>query len=437
MAKRLTLYILIGLVLGLAVGWAINASIDDGTAAATAQLKTITSWISVLTTIFLQLIKMIIAPLVFGTLVTGIAHMGDTGALGRVGLKALLWFICASLVSLTLGLGLVHLLQPGVGLDLPLPAVTAATGLAKPVFDPNEFVKHIFPASIIGVMATNDILPIVVFSVFFGVAITAIGEKAAPIVRAAEGLVAVMLQVTDYVMRFAPVAVFAAVTCALAEQGPKVIGKLAYFMGSVYLGLALLWALLIAAAFLAIGSRTWTLLRYIREAVLVAFSTASSEAAFPRTLEALDRFGVPKRISSFVLPLGYSFNLDGSMMYMTFASLFIAQAYGIHLSLGTQIAMLLTLMVTSKGIAGVPRASLVVITVTLAQFNLPESGILLVFAIDHFLDMGRSATNVVGNAIAASVVAQWEGGFEPLEAPEIEPHHAPSHGMHRAGMPPA
>ena len=429
MAKRLTLYILIGLVLGVAVGWGINAAIDDHSAASAAQLKTIGSLISVITTIFLQMIKMIIAPLVFGTLVTGIAHMGDTGALGRVGLKALLWFVCASLVSLTLGLGLVHLLQPGVGLNLPLPPVTAATGLVKPLFDPNDFVKHIFPASIIGVMATNEILPIVVFSIFFGVALTAIGEKAAPIVRAAEGLVAVMLQITDYVMRFAPFAVFAAVTAALAEQGPSVIGKLAYFMGSVYLGLALLWALLIGAAFLAIGKRTGLLLRYIREPILLAFSTASSEAAFPRTLEALDRFGVPKRISSFVLPLGYSFNLDGSMMYMTFASLFIAQAYGIHLSLGTQIAMLLTLMVTSKGIAGVPRASLVVITVTLSQFNIPEAGILLVLAIDHFLDMGRSATNVVGNAIAASVVARWEGGFEPREPAEIEPPHAPSHGL--------
>ena len=429
MAKRLTLYILIGLVLGIIVGWGINARFDQGTPESAALLKTISKWISAVTTVFLQLIKMIIAPLVFGTLVTGIAHMGDTGALGRVGAKALLWFICASLVSLTLGLGLVHLLQPGVGLNLPLPALDAATGIVKPAFDPNDFVKHIFPASIIGVMAVNEILPIVVFSIFFGVALTAIGEKAAPIVRAAEGLVAVMLQVTDYVMRVAPIAVFAAVTAALAEQGPAVIGKLAYFMGSVYSGLAILWALLIGAAFLAIGKRTGLLLRYIREPILLAFSTASSEAAFPRTLEALDRFGVPKRISSFVLPLGYSFNLDGSMMYMTFASLFIAQAYGIHLSLGTQIAMLLTLMVTSKGIAGVPRASLVVITVTLSQFDIPEAGILLVLAIDHFLDMGRSATNVVGNAIAASVVARWEGGFEPREPAEIEPPHAPSHGL--------
>lgn len=429
MAKRLTFYILIGLVLGLVVGWGLNAAIDDGTAASAARLKQIAGYISVVTTIFLQLIKMIIAPLVFGTLVSGIAHMGDTGALGRVGLKALLWFICASLFSLTLGLALVHLLQPGVGLNLPIPPVTAETGLAKAVFEPNDFVKHIFPASIIGVMATNEILPIVVFSVFFGVAITAVGERAAPLVRATEGLVAVMLQITDYVMRFAPFAVFAAVSAALAEQGPSVILKLAYFMGSVYLGLALLWLSLIAAVFLFVGRRTGQLLRYIREPVLVAFSTASSEAAFPRTLEALDRFGVPPKIASFVLPLGYSFNLDGSMMYMTFASLFIAQAYGIQLSLGTQIALLLTLMVTSKGIAGVPRASLVVITATMASFHIPEAGILLVVAVDHFLDMGRSATNVVGNAIAATVVARWEGDLDPPEPAEIEPPHAPSHGL--------
>jgi Na+/H+-dicarboxylate symporter len=237
-----------------------------------------------------------------------------------------------------------------------------------------------------------------------------------------------MLQITDYVMRLAPFAVFAAVAATLTEQGPGVILKLGYFMGSVYLGLALLWVLLIALAFLIVGGRARLLIRYIREPALVAFSTASSEAAFPRTLEALDRFGVPPRIASFVLPLGYSFNLDGSMMYMTFASLFIAQAYGIDLSLGTQIAMLLTLMVTSKGIAGVPRASLVVITATLSQFNIPEAGVLLILAVDHFLDMGRSATNVVGNAVAASVVATWEGGLDPIEPAAIVPPAAPSGG---------
>jgi len=275
-------------------------------------------------------------------------------------------------------------------------------------------------------MATNEILQIVVFSIFVGVAITAVGEKAAPLTRAVEALVAVMLQITNYVMRFAPIAVFAAVTSTLAERGPGVLRDLGYFMGSFYLGLALLWLLLIGIAFVLVGPRTRLLIRYIRDPLILAFSTASSEAAYPRTLEALDKFGVPPRIASFVLPLGYSFNLDGSMMYMTFASMFIAQAYGIPLSLGEQITMLLVLMVTSKGIAGVPRASLVVIAGTLSMFKIPEAGLLLILAVDHFLDMGRSATNVIGNAIAASLVAKWEGGLDPREDPDIAVSAAPS-----------
>lgn len=426
MAKRLTLFILIGLVLGMATGWAINASIDDGSAAATAQLKDIAHWFGIVTTIFLSLIKMIIAPLVFSTLVVGIAHMGDTGALGRVGIKSLGWFICASLMSLTLGLILVHLLQPGIGLNLPLPPTTGDAGLDKSNFDVAKVITHIFPSSIIDAMAKNEILQIVIFSVFFGVAITAVGDVAAPLVRAAEGLVAVMLKITDYVMRFAPFAVFAAVAATLIEQGPGVIGKLAYFMGSVYIGLGALWVLLLGICFLIIGPRTGTLIRYIREPMLLAFSTASSEAAFPRTLEALERFGVPNRIASFVLPLGYSFNLDGSMMYMTFATLFIARVYGIDLPIGTQILMLLILMVTSKGIAGVPRASLVVIAAVMGQFGIPEAGLLLILPVDQFLDMGRSGTNVVGNAVATAVVARWEGQLDEPEEPEIEPPHAPS-----------
>jgi Na+/H+-dicarboxylate symporter len=431
-AKRLTYFILAGLALGILAGWALNASFSDGTPAGEEQLKTIAGYIGIPTTIFLHLIKMIIAPLVFSTLVVGIAHMGDTKALGRVGIKAVGWFLCASLVSLTLGLILVNLLQPGSALGLPLPAANAASGVDRSAFDFAKFVAHIFPESMIGAMASNDILQIVVFSLFVGVAITAVGEPARPLVRAVEGLVKVMLQITDYVMRFAPVAVFAAVTATIAERGPAILGTYGYFMGSFYVGLAILWALLIGICFLIVGRRTSLLVRYIRDPIVLAFSTASSEAAFPRTLEALDRFGVPPRIASFVLPLGYSFNLDGSMMYMTFASIFIAQAYGMHLSLGTEIAMLLTLMVTSKGIAGVPRASLVVITATLSQFNIPEAGILLVLAIDHFLDMGRSATNVVGNAVASAVVARWEGQLDPVEPADIEPPHAPSGGRKAA-----
>jgi Na+/H+-dicarboxylate symporter len=426
-AKRLTYYIIAGLILGIVVGWILNISISDGTPVGEEKLKTIAGYISILTTIFLHLIKMIIAPLVFSTLVAGIAHMGDTAALGRVGAKAVGWFVCASVVSLSLGLLLVTVFQPGTGLGLPLPPVDASVGVDRSGFDFAKFVAHIFPESVIGAMASNDILQIVVFSLFVGVAIMAVGEPARPLVRAVEALVKVMLQITDYVMRFAPIAVFAAVTATIAQRGLGVLGTFGYFMGSFYIGLAILWVLLIGICFLIVGSRTRLLVRYIRDPIVLAFSTASSEAAYPRTLEALDRFGVPPRIASFVLPLGYSFNLDGSMMYMTFASIFVAQAYGIELSIGTQILMLMTLMITSKGMAGVPRASLVVITATLAQFNIPEAGLLLILAVDHFLDMGRSATNVVGNAVASVVVAKWEGQLDPLEPPEIEPAKAPSH----------
>ena len=432
MAKRLTRYILIALVLGLIAGWAINAAIDDGTPASAEQLKSIADYLSIVTALFLRLIKMIIAPLVFSTLVAGIAHMGDVAALGRVGVRSLAWFVLASLVSLTLGLILVNLLQPGVGLNLPIPPATAQSGVETAAFNLKDFVSHLVPASIFEAMSTNEILPIVIFSIFFGVALTAIGERGKPIVRGVESLVGVMLQVTDYVMRFAPFAVFTAVASALAERGPQIIATLGKFVGSFYLGLFMLWALLVGAAFVIVGPRTRHLVRYIRDPVVLAFSTASSEAAYPRTLEALDRFGVPPRIASFVLPLGYSFNLDGSMMYMTFATIFIAQAYGIDLSIGQEITMLLVLMITSKGMAGVPRASLVVIAATMSMFRIPEAGLLLILAVDHFLDMGRSATNVVGNAVASSVVARWEGDFDPLEPVDIEPPHAPAH-VERSG----
>jgi Na+/H+-dicarboxylate symporter len=432
MAKRLTRYILLALVLGVIAGWATNAAIDDGTPASADRLKAIAEYLSIVTALFLRLIKMIIAPLVFSTLVAGIAHMGDIAALGRVGLRSLGWFILATFISLTLGLILVTALHPGVGLNLPVPPATAASGVETAAFNLKDFVSHVVPASIFEAMSSNEILPIVIFSVFFGVALTAVGEKGKPIVRGVEALVRVMLQVTDYVMRVAPFAVFTAVASALAERGPQIIMTLGKFVGSFYLGLAILWSILIGACFVIVGPRTRHLVRYIRDPVVLAFSTASSEAAYPRTLEALDRFGVPARIASFVLPLGYSFNLDGSMMYMTFASIFIAQAYGIDLSLGQEITMLLVLMITSKGMAGVPRASLVVIAATLSMFKIPEAGLLLILAVDHFLDMGRSATNVVGNAVAASVVARWEGELNPEEPPDIEPPHAPSH-VQRSG----
>src|SRR6059058_366809 len=427
MAKRLTQFILIALVLGIIAGWAINGGVDDGTPASAARLKSIADYLSIVTALFLRLIKMIIAPLVFSTLVAGIAHMGDVAALGRVGLRAIGWFVLASLVSLTLGLILVSTLQPGVGLNLPIPPVTATSGVETAAFNLKDFVSHLVPQSIFEAMSTNEILPIVIFSLFFGVALTAVGEKGRPIVRGVEALVRVMLQVTNYVMRFAPLAVFTAVASALAERGPQIIATLGKFVGSFYLGLFVLWALLIGICFVIVGPRTRHLVRYIRDPVVLAFSTASSEAAYPRTLEELERFGVPPRIASFVLPLGYSFNLDGSMMYMTFASIFIAQAYNIHLSIGQEVTMLLVLMITSKGMAGVPRASLVVIAATMSMFHIPEAGLLLILAVDHFLDMGRSGTNVVGNTVAAAVVARWEGTLKPERSPEIEPLPAPAH----------
>ena len=424
MAKRLTLYIMIGLILGIVVGAVLHATITDA-----VLLEEIGRWLKLVTDIFLRLIKMIIAPLVFATLVSGIVHMGDTASLSRVGLKTMTWFIGATVVSLTLGMILVNLLHPGLNTNFVLPPSDATAGIAKPAMTIFEIIADMVPKSIFEGMANNTLLQIVIFSLFFGVAMTAVGEKAEPIVKGVDALVHVMLQVTDYVMRSAPLAVFAAMAKAIAINGLGILGTFAWFIGTFYFGLLVLWLFLFLAAFVIVGPRASMLIRYIREPILLAFSTASSEAAYPRTLEALDRFGVPPKIGSFVLPLGYSFNLDGSMMYMTFATLFIAQLYGIELSFAQQVAMFLTLMLTSKGMAAVPRASLVVISGTMAQFGIPEAGLVLILAIDQFLDMGRSGTNVVGNAVATVVVAKWEGELDPPEPPEIEPPHAPTSHM--------
>jgi Na+/H+-dicarboxylate symporter len=358
---------------------------------------------------FLRLIKMIIAPLVFATLVVGIARMGDAREVGRIGGKALAWFIMASLLSLSLGLILVNIFRPGDLMVGFMPPAGTATGLVTTSMSPVEFIKHLVPSSIVDGMAKNEILQIVLFSLFFGTAAAAVGQRANPMIEAIDGVAHVMLKVTGYVMNFAPVAVFAAVSSVIASKGVSVIGKFGAFMGEFYLGIVLLWILLTLAGFAFLGPRVFALLRELREPTMLAFSTASSEAAYPKTLEGLERFGVKNRIASFVLPIGYSFNLDGSMMYCTFAAIFIAQGYGIEMSAGAQIMMLLYLMVASKGMAGVPRASLVIIAATLNQFGIPEAGLVALFAIDHFLDMGRSATNVIGNGIATAVVAKWEG----------------------------
>lgn len=368
-------------------------------------------WFSLLADIFLRLIKMIVAPLVFTTLAVGVAKLGDIKAVGRIGGKTLLWFISASLVSLLLGLVLVNLFQPGHAMHLPLPDITASSGVDKAALSVKEFFYHMFPVSFVDAMAQNQILQIVVFSIFFGVAAAALGEKAAPIVKALDAAAHIILKITGYVMKLAPLAVFGAMAAIIAKQGIGILKTYSVFIGEFYFGLGLLWIVLIAAGAVFIGKRVLTLIKRVKEPALIAFSTASSEAAFPKTMLELERFGCKDKIVSFVLPLGYSFNLDGSMMYMTFASLFIAQSYGIHLDIGTQISMLLILMLTSKGIAGVPRASLVVIAGTLASFNIPEAGLALLLGIDPLLDMGRSATNVIGNSIATAVVSKMEGAL--------------------------
>lgn len=399
--STLTRYILIALVIGLVTGAAINATVENTGPAV--------EYFSLVTTIFLRLIKMIIAPLVFATLVVGIAKMGDVSTVGRVGVKAIAWFLGASLMSLTLGLLLVNLFQPGVGSGFSIPAPDAQSGIVATGMSLAEFITHLVPASIVDGMAKNEILQIVVFSVFFGVGCAGVGEKAKVLVDALEGLSYVMLRTTMLVMWFAPVAVFAAVSAAIAKSGLGVLKTYALFMGEFYLGIVLLWLLLFCAAWLVIGKRAIALFKAVREPTLLAFATASSEAAYPKTLAQLEKFGCSNRVASFVLPLGYSFNLDGSMMYCTFAVMFIAQVYGIELSAGQQITMLLILMVTSKGMAGVPRASLVVIAATLSQFRIPEAGLLLLLGVDHFLDMARSATNVIGNSVATAVVSAWDG----------------------------
>ena len=397
-------WILIAMVLGILVGYMIFTSFPDKKAAAQ-----IAGYVSIVSDVFLRLIKMLIGPLVFSTLVVGIAHMGDAKSVGRVFGKSLGWFLTASLISLVIGLVMANVLKPGENLGLPLPDIGASANLATAKFTLKDFVSHMVPKSFAEAMANNEILQIVVFSMFFGVALASLGDKARTLVAAIDELSHAMLKITGYVMKLAPLAVMAAMAATVATNGLGILLKFAVFMGDFYLGLFVLWGVLVFAGFSFLGPRVFKLLALIKEAFLLSFATASSEAAYPKILQALDRFGVKRKISSFVMPMGYSFNLDGSMMYCTFAVLFISQAYNIHMPISTQITMLLILMLTSKGMAGVPRASLVVIAATLNHFDIPEAGLLLILGVDTFLDMGRSATNAVGNSIATAVVAKWEG----------------------------
>jgi Na+/H+-dicarboxylate symporter len=449
---RLPLYILIGLLAGVVLGIVLHTNYlaDDNTTIQTIdrnvqettrhlsqesdrnlrlqldqQLKDLSQQHSVvqaardkkvepfslLADMFLRLIKMIVAPLVFTTLVVGVAKLGDINSVGRIGSKTLGWFISASFISLLLGMIMVNVFKPGESMNLPLPDLHEHLDLERDDVSLKTFLQHVFPSSIIDAMAKNEILQIVVFSLLFGVATAALGERGHVIIHFFETVAQVILKITGYVMNLAPLAVFGAMTAVVAKQGPGILQTYFTFISEFYVSLFLLWSVLILGGFCVIGTGVLSLLRRIQEPILLAFSTSSSEAAFPKTMEELGKFGCKNTVVSFVLPLGYSFNLDGSMMYMTFASLFIAQSYGMNLPLSTQLAMLLVLMLTSKGIAGVPRASLVVIAGTLATFNIPEAGLALLLGIDPLLDMGRSATNVVGNSIATAVVSKWEGAL--------------------------
>jgi Na+/H+-dicarboxylate symporter len=453
--NKLTLYIFIALILGVATGYVYNIKVIDAynnkiftaeaniktiderlvllkdtTVAEYKQLKTLRTGqakvrtdanasrddklegFTILSDIFLRLIKMIVAPLVFTTLVVGVAKVGDINAVGRIGGKTLLWFLSATVVSLLLGMLLVNLFNPGGTMHLALPDSLLSTDIKKSAISLRDFVGHVFPRSFIEAMANNEILQIVVFSLFFGVATAGIGEKGTIVIKAMDAISQVILKITGYVMKLAPIAVFGAITAVVAKEGLGIISTYATFIGEFYFSLLLLWIIIVAAGYFVLRKRVFTLVNNIKDAMLVAFSTSTSEAAYPRVLIELERFGCNNKIVSFVLPLGYSFNLDGSMMYMTFASLFLAQAYGIHMPLSHQLSMLLVLMLTSKGVAGVPRASLVVIAGTMAMFNIPEAGLALLIGIDPLLDMGRSATNVLGNVMATAVVSKWEGELD-------------------------
>jgi Na+/H+-dicarboxylate symporter len=457
--NRLTLYIIIALILGVLTGYVYNIKVIDNLnkkiSVADANIKTINTRLAILkdttttefkqlksdkvsqtktkadndiardnklegftilSDIFLRLIKMIVGPLVFTTLVVGVAKVGDINAVGRIGGKTLLLFISATFVSLLIGMLIVNLFEPGSTLHLALPEGHLSADVKKSVISFKDFVGHVFPRSFTEAMANNEILQIVVFSLFFGAATAAIGEKGEIIIKFLDAVAHVIMKITSYVMKVAPIAVFGAITAVVAKEGLGIISTYASFIGEFYFALLLLWILIVAGSFSVLKRRAFTLLNNIKDAILVAFSTSTSEAAYPRSLEELENFGCSNKIVSFVLPLGYSFNLVGSMMYMTFASLFLAQAYGMHLAFAQQLSMLLVLMLMSKGVAGVPRAALVVVAGAIGMFNIPEAGLALLLGIDPLLDMGRSATNVLGNVMATAVVSKWEGELSEVNS---------------------
>ena len=403
--SNLTAQILIAMILGAILGIFVHNNYTLEAA------KEFSGYIKMLATVFIRLVQMIIAPLVLTTLVVGIAKLGDIKSVGRIGGKAMAWFFTASFISLLIGMFWVNFFEPGVGLKLiDIDPTTASEVTDKTQnFSAQNFIEHIIPKSIFEAMATNEILQIVIFSIFFGLATASMGTYAKPVTHVLEIISHVILKMVGYVMKFAPIGVFGAIAGEIANQNVNdLLLTYAKFFGSFLVGITSLWVFLLAVGFIFLGSRMKTLLSHIVSPLIIAFGTTSSEAVFPKLTEELERFGIKDKIVSFMLPLGYSFNLDGSMMYMTFASIFIAQASGIHLDIPTQMTMLLVLMLTSKGIAGVPRASLVVVAATCGMFKIPIEGIALILPIDHFCDMFRSATNVLGNALATSVVGKWE-----------------------------
>ncbi|OCA77832.1 C4-dicarboxylate ABC transporter [Chryseobacterium contaminans] len=410
--NKLFIAIIIALILGVGIGGLVHVKYPESAEPFSKNIK-------LLGTVFIRLVQMIIAPLVFTTLVVGIAKMSDIKMIGRVGTKAMLWFISASLVSLFIGLMLVNWLEPGHVTKLPVQDVASAEDLLKSSksFSLEDFVKHMIPKSLFEAFATNEVLQIVVFAIMFGIALANLGEEySKPVVKLFDIIAHGILKMVGYIMWFAPLGVLGAIAAVVATNGFEIFKVYAIYLRDFFFALAILWLVLLVVGYFILGNRLFDLLKRIKEPLLIAFSTTSSEAVFPKLVEELEKFGCNNRVVSFILPLGYSFNLDGSMMYMTFASIFIAQIYGVEMTIGQQITMLLVLMLTSKGIAGVPRASLVIIVATCSMFGIPPEGIALILPIDHFCDMGRSMTNVLGNTLATSAVSKWEGQLtEPLD----------------------
>jgi Na+/H+-dicarboxylate symporter len=401
----LTTQILIGLVLGGVLGWLSPAWGDR---------------VYFLRDIFLNMIKSIIAPLVFSTLVVGIAGGGDLKKVGRMGAKALIYFEVVTTLALFIGLGVVNLIRPGAGISLVANATEVGQLAQNHPKTLVETIVHIFPSSVVDSMVKGDVLQIVAFSVLFAMGVSAIGKKGEPVLRFCDSLSQVMFKFTGYVMMFAPIGVGAAMAHTIGTKGLGVLKNLALLIGSLYLALFIFVVVVLGAVAIIARVPIKQFLKAVREPFVIAFATTSSESALPKAMEVMERLGVPPRIVGFVMPTGYSFNLDGTTLYLAMASVFVAQAVesttGQHMGFGKQLVMMLTLMVTSKGVAAVPRASLVILLATLASFNLPIEGVAVIFGIDELMDMGRTSVNVLGNCMATVVVARWEGEFDDERA---------------------